>query len=48
MITKTAAVGNPLAVGIGALSFLLLIRIPIHATHLVLAGAALGWLRSRV
>jgi len=44
----SASLVDPLTVGIGALSFLLLIRTPIHATYLVLAGAALSWLRSRV
>ncbi|WP_448605578.1 chromate efflux transporter [Thermoflexus hugenholtzii] len=44
----SASLVDPLAVGIGVLSFLLLIRTPINATYLVLAGAALGWLKSRV
>jgi chromate transporter, chromate ion transporter (CHR) family len=44
----SASLVDPLAVAIGVLSFLLLIRTPVNATYLVLAGAALGWLKSRV
>ncbi len=41
-----ASLADPLAVGIGVASLAILVRFPINATWVVLAGAGVGWLKT--